>query len=108
MGITPIDLYRAGNAQGPRMDHVRPIDIAVVQQHGVDWVNPLSGGASTHEHRFRPARAWWLIPKGTVFSDGLVVRNDHGAHWVWEPARSMELREYLRLLADLNAEFLRV
>ncbi len=103
-----MDLYRVGNAAGPRMDRVRPIDIAVVQQHGVDWVHPLSGGVSTYEYRFRPAGAWWLIPRGTLFSDRLVVRNDHGSHWVWEPAQSMELREYLRLLAHLNAEFARV
>jgi hypothetical protein len=108
LGITPVDLYRAGNAAGPRMDRLRPIDIPVIQQNGVDWVIPLSGGVSTNEQRLAPVRAWWLLPRGTIFSTLLAVRNDHGSHWVWEPAQSMELAEFLRLLASLNGEFVRV
>jgi hypothetical protein len=95
LGITPVDLYRAGNAAGPRMDRLRPIDIPVIQQNGVDWVTPLSGGVSTNEQRLAPARAWWLLPSGTIFNALLVVRNDHGSHWVWEPAQGMELAEFL-------------
>jgi hypothetical protein len=106
VGVTPVDLYRAGNATGPRMDHVRPNrDIAVTQQNGVDWVHPLSGGISTREQPYWAFRGWWRIPKGTAFSDLLTVRNDHGDHWSWEPARSMELAEYVRLLEGLNKEF---
>jgi hypothetical protein len=41
MGVTPVELYRAGNSTGPRMDHVRRNrDIVVIQQNGVDWVDP--------------------------------------------------------------------
>lgn len=106
MGITPVDLYRAGNATGPKMDHVRPNrDIAVIQQNGVAWVNPSSGGVSTRERMHWRFQGWWRIPKGTAFSDLLTVRNDHGDHWSWEPAQSMELAEYVRLLAALNGEF---
>ena len=108
MGITPVDLYRAGNAAGPRMDHVRPNhDIVVVQRNGGDWVDPLCGGASTHERKPWPHGTWWKIPKGTPFTDLLTVRNDHGTHWSWEPAQSMEFSEYVRLLVTLNGEFVR-
>ena len=101
-----MDLFRAGNAAGPRMDHVRPNrDIIVVQQNGMDWVAPLSGGISTREKPYWPFRGWWRIPQGRPFSDLLTVRNDHGDHWIWEPAMGMELAEYVRLLASLNAEF---
>jgi hypothetical protein len=109
MGVTPVDLYRAGNSTGPRMDHVRPNrDIVVVKQHGVDWVDVQQGGISTRERTYWPHRGWWRIPQGTPFTNFLVVRNDHGDHWVWEPAQGMELAEYVRLLATLNKEFLPV
>ena len=105
MGTTPIDLYRAGNTTGPRMDHVRPNrDIIVLQQNGVDWVSPLSGGVSTRERVYWPFRSWWRVPKGTAFTDLLTLRNDHGDHWIWEPTQGMEFAEYLRLLETLNGE----
>jgi hypothetical protein len=104
-----MDLYRAGNGAGPRMEHVRPNrDIAVLQRSGVDWVDPQCGGISTRERAFWPFRFWWRIPKGTAFSDRLTIRNDHGDHWVWEPAQAMELSDYVQLLASLNSEFIRV
>jgi hypothetical protein len=106
MGTTPVDLYRAGNATGPKMDHVRPNrDIVVIQQNGVDWVNPLCGGISTRERMYWQFRCWWRIDKGTSFSDLLAVRNDHGDHWNWEPAQGMSLADYVRLLVNLNGEF---
>jgi hypothetical protein len=108
MGVTPVDLYRAGNSTGPRMDRVRPTDIVVIQQHGVDWVNPQQGGVSTREAIYWPSRHWWRILQGTSFTDFLVLRKDHGDHWLWEPARGMEFAEYVRLLATLNKEFMHV
>src|SRR5438270_14085453 len=48
MDFTPVELHRAGNSTSPRMDHVRRNrDIVVIQQNGVDWVNPQQGGVST-------------------------------------------------------------
>jgi len=106
MAVTTVDLYRAGNATGPRMDHVRPNrDIIVAHQNGVDWVRPVTGGVSTRERTFWPHRGWWRLPKATPFSNLLTARNDHDDHWVWEPAQDMEFAEYVRLLAGLNREF---
>ncbi|MGH7112706.1 MAG: hypothetical protein ACREFK_20075, partial [Stellaceae bacterium] len=101
-----LDLYRSGNSMGPRMEHVRPKDVKLTQQNGVDWIYPNSGGVSTFEQRFWRARKWRLLPHGTDFSDLLVVWKDHGIHWVWEPAQGMEFAEYVRLLSGLNAGFI--
>ncbi len=39
MTITPVDLYRRGNATSPRMDNVRPNkDIAIYENNGQIWV----------------------------------------------------------------------
>lgn len=106
MGVTPVDLYRAGNAMSPKMDNVRPKDIVIVQQNGIPWVNPSSGGISTRQSKHWNFRCWWMIPQGTLFDDRLTVRNDHGNHWVWEPTQGMELAEYVRLLTSLNGLFI--
>jgi hypothetical protein len=106
VGVTPIDLYRAGNATGPKMDHVRPKDILIVQQNGADWVNPLTGGISTFENKIWNFGHWWLVPQGTQFDDRLTIRNDHDDHWVWEPRQGMELAEYVRLLTAVNGLFI--
>lgn len=87
------------------MEHVRPKDALVVQQNGMDWLNPLSGGPSTFDHKFLRSNHWWMIPQGRDFSALLTVRNDHGRHWVWEPAQGMELAQFIALLTDLNQEF---
>jgi len=48
MATTPIDLYRQGNANSPRMDNVRSKDIATYELDGEVWVNGgLGGGVST-------------------------------------------------------------
>ncbi|MGL5794490.1 MAG: hypothetical protein ACRC06_08785 [Waterburya sp.] len=36
---TPVDLYRRGNANSPRMDNIRlNKDIAIYQRDGITWV----------------------------------------------------------------------
>jgi hypothetical protein len=51
---------------------------------------------------------WWRLPAGTIYSDRLVVYNDHGDHWVCKPARDMEFDNYVALLTTLSREFRRV
>src|SRR5262245_53608621 len=108
MAGTPVDLFRAGNAGGPRLDHVRPNrDIAAYRQGGVDWVRAGTGGVSTFASRKPWGGIWWRLPAGTTHSDLLLVYNDHGDHWVWAPAQDMGMDRYTALLARLNLHFLR-
>ena len=109
MATTPVDLFRAGNAGGARLDHVRPNrDVAVYHQNAVNWVRASSGGVSTFAATKPWGRFWWRLPAGTAHDDLLLVYNDHGDHWVWSPARDMELDRYVALLAALNSQFLRI
>ncbi len=90
------------------MEHVRPgKDVVVYAHRGEEWVQTATGGVSTFATLPRWGRNWWGLPAGTACSELLAVVNDHGDHWLWQPARNMELRRYRDALATLNAEFVR-
>jgi hypothetical protein len=106
MGTTPVALYRRGNNAGPRMDHVRPVDVTIFVSHGTAWVRRRSGGISTFS-TVPPGRGRiWRLPAGTPYSDLLNLENDHGDHWSWEPAQDTELDRYRALLAVVGRQFL--
>jgi len=84
------------------------IAIKVYRRGGAEWVRAGAGGVSTFANRKSWGGIWWRLPGGTAHTDLLIVYNDHGDDWVWEPARNMEFDRYLALLAMLNHEFRRV
>jgi hypothetical protein len=93
MGVTLIGLYRRGNASGPRMDNVRPIEITSFIRNGAEWVRGRSGGISTFASPTPPGRGRiWHLPAGTLYPDELHLENDFADHWSWEPAQDMEMR----------------
>jgi hypothetical protein len=109
MAATALDLYRMGNAAGARLDHVRPgRDVHVFERDGAEWVEGRSGGVSTFSRMGVQPAIWWRLPVGSSFDEvRLVLWNDHGQHWSWEPARDMPLSEYREALATANAQFVR-
>lgn len=103
MRRTPVDLYRRGNATASRMDQVREKDIEHYEQDGEIWVAANSGGISTFSV-MGEGKNWWRLDEGTVIPNELRVVNDHGNHWLWEPAYSMPLEVYragLRTVGEL-------
>ena len=108
MPETTTDLYRRGNASSPRLDHVRiGKDILAFERDGMVWVTAYSGGVSTFA---RPGFGlhWWRIPRGCSYPDALLVRNDHGDHYVWEPHVDMPLTAYVTHLATVHALCIKV
>jgi hypothetical protein len=110
MGTTPKALYRRGNATIPRMDNVRPIiDIAVINQGGVDWVLSRSGGVSCYDYTPPPGSGpIWELPAGTTYPDDLYLRDDQNGHWNWEPENDMTLAAFRALLVDVGRNFAKV
>ena len=108
MAWTTTDLDRRGNASGPRMTHVRVgKDVTVFRRDGVDWVQARSGGVSTFS---APGfgTLWWELPAGYEYSDDLIVVNDHGGHFSWEPRIDLPLTEFVALLAFVEPAFRQV
>src|SRR5262249_2060986 len=69
MPKTTTDLYRRGNASGPRMAHVRlGKDIVTFPKGASEWVAARSGGVSTISVQ-GPGTNWWCLPAGFDYPD---------------------------------------
>jgi len=109
MAETRADLYRNGNASSPRLTHVRAdVDVAIeIGGTGEVWDLPGTGGVSTFGSP-GARRNWWRALQGTPYSDRLVVNNDHGDHYSWEPAERMLLSEFRSLLGEVEEHFRKI
>lgn len=105
MARTSVDLFRMGNATSARLDHVRPIDVHQFLSNGVIWVKAGTGGVSTFDRIASVPGRWWKLSAGYDYGGLLLVWNDHGHHWAWEPAVDMTLSQYTGLLATANLAF---
>jgi hypothetical protein len=95
------DLYRGGNASGPRMDNVRvPKDIDV---DGNGMVYPNMGkGLSTFD-TFNGDKNWWKLPANYSIPSTICLKNDHGNHWLWEPAVPMRYTDFVNALGTTSS-----
>jgi hypothetical protein len=108
MPKTTTDLFRRGNVSGPRMTRVRiGKDIVVFQINGIDWVAARSGGVSTFSVQ-GVGKNWWLLPAGFDYPDELVVVNDHGNHFNWEPRVDLMLDDFIALLGTADLAFRKI
>lgn len=111
----PVDLFRMGNASGPRLDSLRSRDLDIAEDKLPNgevkrMVHPR-GGLSTFG-AINPGLKggkWWRIPAGTVLPDTIRVVRDQTdqrtriTHYSLRPARYMTLLEFadgLKLLAQ--------
>lgn len=108
MAKTTSVLYRRGNASGPRMDHIRVgKDISTYEHNGETWVQARSGGISTFS-KLGWGKNWWKLAEGYDYAEGLLVLNDYGSHYSWEPSQDMPLSTYKNLLEIVNQAFIKV
>ncbi len=111
MGLTPVDLFRSGNAGGPRLTLVRPVDVDTyaVAETGMMWVRANGRGMSTWDAvdptwRGKP----WRLAAGSPYPDDLLLWNDMPGHWVWAALQDITLSDYISALEELSALFVRV
>jgi len=107
MAKTPIDLYRRGNANSPRMDNVRTQDVEIYYDNGEVWVVANSGGISTFATQ-GAGKTWWKLDQSTEIPTELTLVNDYGNHWSWEPSYTMGRDDYIAALRLIGASFYRV
>jgi len=110
MAETPIDLYRSGNANSPRMDNVRPTkDVATYTDgNGQVWVDAALGGGISTFATPRVGKNCWKLDRGADIPPGLKLVNDHDDHWLWKPSETMLLDNYKAALQLIGASFYKV
>ncbi len=107
MRKTPIDLYRMGNANSPRMDNVRFQDVENYEINGELWVVGNSGGISTFAIQGL-RKNWWKLDRDTDIPEELELVNDYGNHWSWEPRYTMRMEDYKAALRRVSDSFYKV
>jgi RHS repeat-associated protein len=83
------DLYRSGNAQGPK---IGPENMRLGKEIAPDGTAMPGLGASTFESR--GSGRWWKLPAAYVVPATLCLRHTHGDHWQLEPAVPTSLSNY--------------
>jgi hypothetical protein len=104
--LAPEDLFRLGNANGPRLTHVRrPKDVDTMEVNGITVVIANGKGISlSTKDRIEksPMAGWvWKIAKGTQMPAGLKLLNDRLGHYSICPRSNMPLDEFVGLLSKL-------
>jgi hypothetical protein len=113
----PVDLFRMGNASGPRLDNVRPQDVDFMDENlpngeVVRMVHPRGGISTFDGVNPRLPGKWWRIPAGTMLPDSIrIVRDQHVpgtqlTHYSLRPARYMTLLEFVGGLQNLATKAL--
>jgi hypothetical protein len=86
------------------MDHIRDKDIDIYEKDNELWVAANSGGISTFSV-LGYGKNWWQLDAGVEIPNELRIVNDHGNHWLWEPAYSMPLEIYVIALRIVGGQF---
>ena len=107
----PDDLFRLGNSNSAKLDHVRATDVNTDERNGVSIVISNGKGISLFTEKgvehFR--NGWlWKIPSGTPIPSGLALYNNRGAHYMICPTQDMALDRYKQLLCNLALQCERV
>ena len=82
-------------------------DIVIFHINGIEWVAARSGGVSTFSVQ-GPGKNWWLLPAGFDYPHELLVVNDHGNHYNWEPNVDLTLADFIALLGTVEPAFRRI
>lgn len=116
--LTESDLFRLGNSQSSRLDHVRvPKDVPTTFRGPIEFVLPGLAGISLMDEvrlneRINLAKRAgsavghvWKIPRGVSIPAGLIIRTDprDKSHLLVCPAEAMPLEKFKGLLLELAA-----
>jgi RHS repeat-associated protein len=99
------DIYRGGNASGPKLGNVRPKDFPGFPEP-LQIVGPPGGISS--QGSIGGTGPWWKFPAGSPLPEGICLVNDSGDHWLWRPATNMPLSTYIQLLQTTGPAWTRV
>lgn len=106
--IVPIEVFRVGNSEIPRMHMVRESEIDTVQMDDVRVVIANGRGVSLYtkdELEKTPLTGWvWKFTANTQIPFGLKLVNDKVGHYCVAPMTNMPLDLYKGLLQQMGLQ----
>lgn len=107
--LAPEDLYRFGNSTSSFLDRIRPGEVQLAEQNGIEMIVANGAGVSLYskEGAEKASLAGWVweIPAQTSFPIGLVLIDDGDAskpgHYTLAPANTMPYAKYVGLLGEV-------
>jgi len=110
--LIPEDVYRLGNSDSPRLDHVRARDVDTILVNGIVVVVANGKGVSVFDLEaitHAPFNGWvWKLSATTPLPTGLKLVNDKPNHYCIAPAVNMPVDKYKGLLEELALRATRV
>lgn len=110
--IVPEDVFRLGNADHPRMSHVRPRDVDSTEVNGILVVVANNKGISVFDAEGitrTPMSGWiWKFFPGTQLPQGLKLVQDKPHHYCIAPITNMPMDKYKGLLEELGLKATRI
>ena len=103
--VVPEDVFRLGNADSPRLDHIRGRDVDTTTIDDVLMVVANGKGISVFDRegiRLAPFTGWvWKVAATTTLPPGLKLVQDKAHHFCIAPVSNMPLARYKSLLEQL-------
>lgn len=108
--LPPEDLFRTGNASGPKISNARiPKDITVVEISGISHIIADNRGISlSSKDIYINDKYVWVLEKGTDLGPNLRLVNDHDDHFMIIPRVTMPLSTYKSCLDQLALKCKRI
>ena len=110
--IIPEEVFRLGNTNSPKLSHVRPRDIRIIDVNGVPVVVANGKGISVFDKdgiSLSPMTGWvWRFKPNTSFPHGLKLVKDKPHHFCIAPTQNMPLDKYKGLLEEMAMNAQRV
>lgn len=104
--VVPEDIYRIGNQDEAKLNHVRPRDIDTVSFGKELMVIANGKGISVYDRtgiNESPMNGWiWRIKSNTRLPSGLVLVKDKNHHFCIAPKYNMAISKYKQLLDQLS------
>lgn len=110
--LVPEEIFRLGNANTPKLSHVRPRDVDTMQINGITVIIANGKGISVFDKEginHSPMNGWvWRFPSNTQLPVGLRLVQDKPHHYCIAPNKNMPIDKYKGLLEEMALKASRV
>ena len=110
--LVPEEIFRLGNANTPKLSHVRPRDVDTIQINGITVIVANGKGISVFDKEGinqSPMNGWvWRFRPNTQPPLGLRLVQDKPHHYCIAPNQNMPIDKYKGLLEEMALKASRV